>query len=547
MSVTIAHRFVTSGARRVMLRRAGSGPPVLLLHESPVSSAAFVPLMGTLAERFTVIAPDTPGYGGSDPLALHRPQIADYADALRETVDDLGLERVAIFGRHTGAAIAIEFANRHPDRVTGTVLEGCPAFTPEEMEELVASYLPPFRPDWSGSHVAWLWSRIRDQFSFFPWNRQGPASRLAVDMPRPSILNRIAIDFLLAGDGYRVAYEAAFRYDGAAAAAAVRVPAHFVATETDVLFPHLDRLYGLPAEAEIHRLKDADRAAAICDLLASCAAGEAPPPLAEAGAERFVQVGGASLMVRQWGEDGARPLLLVADLPGSSRTLDSIATYLARGRRVIAIDPPGHGLSSSGPAGASEGGIDLVAHAVAALGLGPVDVAGINVGACWAAHLAGRLGAECGRLVLVDPPPDPPALAAHLQTIDLTPCRSGAHLTVAWHMARESLLYRPWFAPTRDARMPVEIGLDVAALHQRFVDTVIAGPAVAETCRAVCARPWPALLAPMAGKVAVVIGEGMSDAAEQAALAAGAAAPAVRARQDPRGYAGAIMAATDAG
>ena len=272
------------------------------------------------------------------------------------------------------------------------MLEGCPAFTPEEMEELVASYLPPFRPVWDGGHVAWLWSRIRDQFSFFPWNRQGPASRLAIDMPRPSILNRIAMDLLLAGDGYRVAYEAAFRYDGAAAAAAARVPAHYMATETDVLFPHLDRLHSLPDNAQIHRLTDAERLTAIGDLLSACAAGlaPAPPPPEETGARRFVQVDGTSLMVRQWGSDGARPLLLVADLPGSTQGLGPIAAHLAKGRRVVAIDPPGHGLSSPAPAGTADGGVECVAHAVTSLGLGQIDVAGINSGACWAAHLAGR-------------------------------------------------------------------------------------------------------------------------------------------------------------
>ncbi|MDE0390422.1 MAG: hypothetical protein OXI75_17110 [Rhodospirillales bacterium] len=41
-------------------------------------------------------------------------------------------------------SIAIEYAIRSPDRVTGFVLEGCLAFTPEELEELGASYrLPP--------------------------------------------------------------------------------------------------------------------------------------------------------------------------------------------------------------------------------------------------------------------------------------------------------------------------------------------------------------------------------------------------------------------
>lgn len=543
----IEHRFVTCGARRVMVRRAGGGPPVLLLHESPVSSAAFVPLIGSLAERFTVIAPDTPGYGGSDPLALHRPQIPDYADALKEVVDALGLERAAVFGRHTGAAIAIEFANLHPERVSGVVLDGCPAFTPEEMEELVASYLPPFRPDWSGSHVAWLWSRIRDQFGFFPWNRQGPASRLAIDMPRPSILNRIATDLLLAGDGYRIAYEAAFRYDGAAAAAAARVPAHYMATETDVLFPHLDRLHSLPDGAQIHRMTDAERATVIGTLMGACAAGlpPAPPAPEETGARRFVQADGASLLVRQWGEDDARPLLLVADLPGSTRGLDPVAAHLARKRRVVAIDPPGHGLSSPAPAGMADGGVELMARALASLGLGQVDVAGINVGACRAARLAARLGADCAHLVLIDPPPDPAALAECLPASALAPVWSGAHLLTAWHLARESLLYRPWFVPTAATRMPVEIGLDVDLLHRRFVDTVIAGEALPRTLRALCGEPWPALLAPLEGRVAVVTGEGMPDAAEQAALAAGASAPVTRAVPDARGYADAIEAATE--
>ena len=149
--------------------------------------------------------------------------------------------------------------------------------------------------------------------------------------------------------------------------------------------------------------------------------------------------------------------------------------------------------------------------------------------------------------MLIDPPPDPAALSARLPATALAPCWSGGHLLTAWHLARESLLYRPWFTPTIDARMPVEIGLDVDLLHQRFVDTVIAGGAFPETLQGgVRRQPWPALLAPLAEKIAVVTGEGMPDAAEQAALAASASAPVMRAAPDARGYAGAIMAATDA-
>ena len=99
--------------------------------------------------------------------------------------------------------------------------------------------------------------------------------------------------------------------------------------------------------------------------------------------------------------------------------------------------------------------------------------------------------------------------------------------------------------PTAATRMPVEIGLDVDLLHQRFVDTVIAGAAFPEALRAVSEQPWPAVLASSAGQVAVVTGEGMPDAAEQAALAAGASAPVTRAATHARGYADAIAAATE--
>ncbi len=543
MSIPIAHRFVDCGGRHVMMRCAGSGPPVVLLHESPRSSAAFIPMIEAFADRFTVIAPDTPGFGGSDPLALHRPQIADYAAALAETIDALGLERTTIFGRHTGAAIAIEYANRYPARTTGVVLEGCPAFTPHEMEELVANYLPPFRPVWDGGHVTWLWARVRDQITFFPWYRQGAASRLAMDMPRPSILNRIATDFLLAGDGYRAAYEAAFRYDGAAAAASAQVPAHYVATETDVLLPHLDRLPGLPTNAQIHRLTDAGRVSAIGEMLAAMAAGDASTPPRESGARRFVQLDADSVLVRQWGPNEARPLLLVPDLPGSSRQAAPLATRL-KDRRVVAIDPPGHGLSSAAAAGHGDGGAKAVADALAALGIDALDIAGINLGAWLAVRIAAAVGSGVGRLLLIDPPPDPPSLAEH-HAVDLSPRWDGAHLGTAWQMLREALLYRPWFTPSRAHQIPVEIGFDVEALHERFVDTILSGAAFADTCRAVCGDPSRAVAAAAPAAMTVVITEGYPDAADQAALAARLGASVVHANIGVHGQARAILAALE--
>jgi hypothetical protein len=76
----------------VHLRYAGSGPPVVLLHDSPRSSRLHEPLLAALSDRFTVIALDTPGYGNSTPLAGDAPlRIADFADALADTLQALGL------------------------------------------------------------------------------------------------------------------------------------------------------------------------------------------------------------------------------------------------------------------------------------------------------------------------------------------------------------------------------------------------------------------------------------------------------------------------
>ena len=72
--MTVQRLFVAVGSGQLHYRRAGEGPPVVLLHR--------------LARNFTVVAVDTPGYGLSDPLAgaasaQRVPALSDYVPALR--------------------------------------------------------------------------------------------------------------------------------------------------------------------------------------------------------------------------------------------------------------------------------------------------------------------------------------------------------------------------------------------------------------------------------------------------------------------------------
>ncbi|MET9797689.1 alpha/beta fold hydrolase [Nocardiopsis alba] len=98
-------------------------PPLLLVHGGGSDNAAISwhGLMGPLAERRTVLAPDLPGFGGS----MDVPPVggADaLADVVAEVMDSLELTRAIVGGVSMGGDVALNLALRHPDRVAGLVL-----------------------------------------------------------------------------------------------------------------------------------------------------------------------------------------------------------------------------------------------------------------------------------------------------------------------------------------------------------------------------------------------------------------------------------------
>ena len=116
--------------------------PILLLHQTPFGLAEWVDIQPLLADMgFDTIAPDNPGYGMSDPPP-DSVTIADLANNLADLLDGLSVERVAVAGHHTGAAIAASFAARHPDRTASVVLHGCPVYSAAERESRLAQAAP---------------------------------------------------------------------------------------------------------------------------------------------------------------------------------------------------------------------------------------------------------------------------------------------------------------------------------------------------------------------------------------------------------------------
>lgn len=108
-------RHVEVDGLRLRYVRAGSGPPVLLLHGFVSSIYSWKEIIPELAERHEVVALDLPPFGGSEIPAELSPTL--YEDLVPHVLDALGLDRIAIVGNSLGGAVAIVTAVRHPSRV----------------------------------------------------------------------------------------------------------------------------------------------------------------------------------------------------------------------------------------------------------------------------------------------------------------------------------------------------------------------------------------------------------------------------------------------
>ena len=88
-------------------KRSGSGRTVLLLHGWGDRAAGLHALMVSLAQHYDVIAPDLPGFGGTQaPKEVWG--LNEYAQFVGKFLHKLGAKRVyAIIGHSNGAAIAV--------------------------------------------------------------------------------------------------------------------------------------------------------------------------------------------------------------------------------------------------------------------------------------------------------------------------------------------------------------------------------------------------------------------------------------------------------
>ena len=114
-------RVVRANQTRLFCRIGGSGPPLLLLHGYPQSHVIWHEIAPDLAENFTLVMPDLPGYGSSSVPAVSATHEAYskrvMASAMRELMRTLGHDHFFVAGHDRGGRVAYRLALDHPETV----------------------------------------------------------------------------------------------------------------------------------------------------------------------------------------------------------------------------------------------------------------------------------------------------------------------------------------------------------------------------------------------------------------------------------------------
>jgi pimeloyl-ACP methyl ester carboxylesterase len=491
MAFQITRHFATvKGERQVHYRRAGSGPPVILLHQSPTSSREYIPLIQEIAEHgFTVFSPDTPGNGMSDPFPGDEwKPMEGFADGVVNLMDELGIKKAPVYGFHTGGVCALALCLRHPERFTVAIMNGYIQMSKAEVDSILEHYLPEVHPDWSGAHLTWTWARFREQVIFFPWYKKDVASRMNYDVPSPAHTHTAVMDFMKCQD-YRRAYRPAFLFDTVHAVKNMKGNLVITTSQMDPLNFYHQMLKDVPANVTLLNPANADESKAqFIQVIADNPAPDDAPVVAQTKPipgriwQEYFQVGDeqeqkrGSIYARRNTDGKGRPIVFIHASAGSSTSMDKYMTALIGKHPVIAFDLPGNG-ESDNPMGLNvtvEAQAKFLAQAIKAAGYTEVDVFGYWGGAAVGVELAVQNPGLVKHLAVPNLMVLPDAvrdeyLAHYTPTIELE--EYGAHWIKVWNMVRDQELFSPWFKRKKENIIRShEPNIAPDVLHRRTVD-----------------------------------------------------------------------------
>lgn len=116
----------TDDGVKLYYEEAGSGTPVVFVHEFAGDSRSYEPQLRYFARRYRAIAYNARGYPPSEvPADGERYSQARARDDIRAVLDALGIEKAHIVGISMGGFATLHFGLEYPDRALSLVVAGC--------------------------------------------------------------------------------------------------------------------------------------------------------------------------------------------------------------------------------------------------------------------------------------------------------------------------------------------------------------------------------------------------------------------------------------
>jgi pimeloyl-ACP methyl ester carboxylesterase len=170
------------------------------------------------------------------------PTMTQYCGWLVEAIDHIGLDKIHLFGHHTGSCLGAEIAARHPERILSLMMIGPVPLTQEERDEFRKHFSTPFSPTADGEYLKTTWDYLA-----------GLGADHDLDLH-----HREMIDTARAYMGRYKTYSAVWDQDFCEYYAQVSCPILLMSAEDDVLHPFFERAQEMRPDAKAVTLKGAN-------------------------------------------------------------------------------------------------------------------------------------------------------------------------------------------------------------------------------------------------------------------------------------------------
>jgi pimeloyl-ACP methyl ester carboxylesterase len=127
------HRAMKIQGINIAYREAGdpAKPTIVLLHGFPTSSHMFRNLIPKLSAKYHVLAPDYPGFGASDMPKVNKFDYSfkNFANVVDTFLTRKNVKNYALYVMDYGAPVGYRLFAKHPERVTGFVIQNGNAYS----------------------------------------------------------------------------------------------------------------------------------------------------------------------------------------------------------------------------------------------------------------------------------------------------------------------------------------------------------------------------------------------------------------------------------